>query len=557
MAKIKIMALGGLGENGKNMFVVEVDNQIFILDGGMRYPDIDMYGIDGVIPNIDYLKQNNTKIKGIFLSHGHEDNIGAIPYLLNNLHIKVFGSHFTISLLESQLLANHMNVDKYKLFRVNDSKVLNFNNVTVSFFNTTHSIPESLGISIETCDGVIVYCTDFNFGQPNDIRYQTNYQRIIDTSKKRVLCLLSESLNSGAIGRVNNDSLLEHNFNYELNHTPSRIIVGAYSTDLLRIQKVVDLAVKENRYIAILARNSASLIDVAVKSGYLRIPEELYISINRSDFKEFVAKEKNILIVVTGNRYDPYASLVKMTCSSEEIIHITPSDKVVIMCPPIPGTERHATESLNTLSLHNINVSTFDKDVLRSSHASKEDLRMLYQMLKPDYIIPIKGEYRHMYDQYLLALDSNYDKEHILLLDNGEVIIFDNGELLKEREEVKTGDIFVDGTSFGVIDDAVMIERTCLAEEGVVFIYCVINESSKTLVSKVNLKTRGFSSSFSDVELTNAFGGLLDRIIMNSLSKKKIDCKGINIAVCEELRKNIFRFTKHRPIIIPVISKIK
>lgn len=555
MANIKILALGGLGENGKNMYVVEVEDQIFILDAGLKFPDIDMYGVDGVIANIDYLIEHKNKIKGVFVSHGHEDNIGAIPYLLRTLQVKVFGSHFTISIIESLLASYHMDVSKYKLFRVNDNKVMKFSNVLVTFFNTTHSIPESLGICIETVDGVIVYCTDFNFASPNDGIYQTTFSKITDLGKKKVLALLSESLNSGQIGRIANDSLLEHNFNYELTHNPGRIILGAYSTDLIRIQKTIDLAVAQNRKIAIVTRNAKNLIEVAIKSLYLRIPEENFVNITDLSHDE-VSKLTNIVIIVTGFRNEPYASLVRMVELTDDIIHITEEDKVVIMCPPVPGTERLATESLNTLCQHNITISVFDKDVLKSSHASPEDLKMLYSMLKPEYLIPIKGEYRHMYDQYLVASNSNIDKNRILLLENGQIVRFTNGQLLDDIMSIPVGDIYIDGYSYGQVDNFVVEERTRLAEEGVVFIRGCIDLVNKKIVSSINLSTKGFSSQFSDEELTSSFGGLLERIVTNSLSKKVFDKESVELGLCEELRKQIVRFTKHRPIIIPVIQTI-
>ena len=225
MANIKIMALGGLGENGKNMYVVEVDELLFILDAGLRYPDIDMYGVDAVVPNLDYLIERKDKIAGIFVSHGHEDNIGAIPYLLRNIEANVYGTHFTVSLIEALLQENKMDIKKYKLYRINENKTLSFKSVKVKFFNISHSLPEAVGISLHTKDGVIVYATDFNFMPSNDPHYSTSFDKITELKKSKVLALLAESVGTSAISRISNDMLLEHNYNNILTHSKNRIIV--------------------------------------------------------------------------------------------------------------------------------------------------------------------------------------------------------------------------------------------------------------------------------------------------------------------------------------------
>ena len=242
MSNIKIMSLGGLGENGKNMTVVEVNNKIFILDAGMRYPDIDMYGVDLVIPNIDYLISHKQNIQGIFISHGHEENVGAIAYLLKQLHTKVYATNFTISIIEEMLKQHHLNIKEYKLYRINANKVMNFGDVDVSFFNTTHSLPETIGISINTKDGSIVYCTDFNFSSVSNYKYRTTFEKITDLGKNKVLALLAESVNAGVSNRVTTDTLLEHHYKSVLLENNKRIFVAAYVSDLIRIQKIIDLS---------------------------------------------------------------------------------------------------------------------------------------------------------------------------------------------------------------------------------------------------------------------------------------------------------------------------
>lgn len=555
MAKIKIMGLGGLGENGKNMYVIDVDNKIFILDSGMKYPDIDMYGIDAVIPNIDYLISRKNDIQGIFISHGHEDQIGAIPYLLKNLPVRVYGTHFTISVIENIMAANKMDINKFKLYRINANKIMRFNDVSVTFFNTTHSIPESMGICITTKDGNIVYCTDFNFGASSNGTYQTTFDKITDIGKTRVLALLSESVNAGAIGRIANDSLLEHNYKNILSHHHERIIIGAFSTDLIRIQKIIDLSVEANRKICVIAKKGERIIEVAIKSNYLRIPDDLYFDISNYT-KEELGKLKDVVIIVTGFRNEPYATLVKMAIDDHSIITFNPNDKVILMCPPIPGTEKMATDAINTLYEYDTNLTIFDKSILRSAHASPEDLKMLYSMLRPEYVIPIKGEYRHMYEQKLVAKAAGYDLEHILMLDNGDVVTFNGGKLSEEIDKIHVGDIFIDGTSIGVVDSDVIAERSALAEEGVIFIYLAVNVRNKQIIGNISSTSRGFTHSFSDVELNNALSGLVERIVNNNLKKKTWNRNDVCVALSEEVQKIVWRYTKHRPIIEPIIVEL-
>ena len=555
MSKIRIMSLGGLGENGKNMYVVEVDNKIFILDAGMKYPDVDMYGIDSVIPNIDYLISRKDRIEGLFVSHGHEDQIGAIPYLLKNLQVKVYGTNFTINIIENALISNHMKLKNYKLYRINVNKIMKFDDISVKFFNTTHSMPESIGISIMTKDGAIVYCTDFNFGSSLNWTYQTTFDKITDIGKNKVIALLSESLNAGAIGRIANDSLLEHNYNNILAHFKNRIFIGAYSTDLIRIQKIIDLSIQAGRKICVIAKKGERIIEVAMKSKYLVIPDENYFK-----YTEYTQEElhnlENVVFIVTGFRNEPYNTLVKIAVKEHPLFKFKETDKVILMCPPVPGTERMSTDAINTLYEYDTNLSIFDKTILRSAHASPEDLKMLYSMLRPKYIIPIKGEYRHMYEQSLVAKDAGYNSENILMLDNGEVVAFEDGEKLDYEEIVNAGDIFIDGTSIGVVDSDVIAERSTLAEEGVIFVYGTVDLKNKKINGEISIQSRGFSHSFTEEELTNSLKGIVEKIVVNAINKKKWNQDDINLAITEEIQKLIWRFTKHRPIIVPVVVAI-
>lgn len=550
MANIKILALGGLGENGKNMYVVEVDEQIFIFDAGLRYPDIDMYGVDAVIPDLSYLMERKNKIAGIFVSHGHEDNIGAIPYLLRNIPMSVYGTHFTISLVETLLHVNKMDIKKYRLYRINETKVLNFKNVKIKFFDTSHSLPESVGISLHTPDGVIVYATDFNFMPHNDPHYTTNFSKITDLGKEKVLALLSESVGTNIFGRISNDQLLEHNFNNALTHTKGRIIVACYSTDLCRIQKMIDLSVKDGRKVALLGKKGEKTVTTAMQYKYLHIPDE-----SKYELKPFDEIDQNdlddLVIISHGQREEAYTMLVKMALGEDKFVKITEKDNIIFVCPPVSGTEKLANDVINTLFRYDCNIIEYDRAILRSSHASREDLKLLYNMIKPKYIVPIKGEYRLMYEQYLVAADSGYDRSNVILADNGEILNFVDGKFT-ERTKTHVGDIFVDGSLIGDVNEEVIKDRETLSTEGAVIINIYYDIRQRKVVKNPSFMTKGLVGQLQDENLSKRVLDLTKSIFENSLWKKNYSLDQALKTISDEVQKVIYRSTKHRPLVIVV-----
>lgn len=553
MAHIKIGMLGGLDENGKNMAVVEVDNHIFILDAGLRYPDVDMYGVDAVVPDMNYLIQNKERIMGVFISHGHEDHIGALPYLLENINVPVFGTHFTICLIENLLSESNMNIKKYKLYRINDNKTLTFDDITVTFFNTTHSIPESVGISINTPDGSIVYLTDFTFNFSSGLKYQTSFDKITDLGKNGVLVAMIESIGSTSIGRIANDRLLEHAYSKVL-AKKGRIILSAFSSDLSRIQKIIDMSVKAGRKIAIVGRRAQKIINIAINSGYLEIPQNHLVNLKFIDDTND-NNDPNLVVIVTGIRQEPYSILMRMASGQDRLIHFSSDDSVILMSPPVPGTENFATETLNTLYEYDVDVSVFTKEVLKSTHASGEDIKLSYSMLKPKYILPIKGESRHLAQHRDIALDYGYADDKILILENGLFVNFENSEL-KETEKIALNDILIDG-NISNIDSKIIKERESLAEEGVLIVSTLVDLNLKKIVSDIDIYKKGYvdnKNSTSEITTDSRIIEVVKGIINNNFSKKKFDLETIKVSITEEVSKIISRFERKRPIVIADIN---
>lgn len=550
MANLKIMALGGLGENGKNLYIVENDDYIFILDAGLRYPDIDMYGIDAVVPDLNYLIEHKNKIAGIFVSHGHEDNIGAIPYLLRNIPMNVYGTHFTISLVENLLVDNKMDIKKYRLYRINENKVLTFKNTKIEFFNTTHGIPESVGIVINTQDGAVVYATDFNFAPTNEEHYTTSFSKITDLGKKKVLALLSESVGTTSLGRVNNDMMLEHNFNNALTHTHGRIIVAAYSSDLKRIQKIINLVISAGRKLAFVGDKGERFVETAMLNNYLKVPEDKLVKLK--PYSESIDEDfSDLVVIVHGQREEVYSLLLKMVLKENRYVHLDPSDKIIVMCPPVSGTEKFVTDAINTLYRYDMNMTVYDRTILRPSHATGDDLKLLYSVLKPKYIIPIKGEYRHMYEQWLVAESFGYPRDKVILADNGESLNFKDGHLTSRGCE-HVGDIFVDGSLIGDVNEAVIKERETLSSDGTVVMTVYYDIRKRIVLSIPRLITKGLVGKLEDKELSKNVCDLAKSIFENSLWRKNYSLELTTDKISDEVSRLIFRATKHKPLVIIV-----
>lgn len=564
MSKISIAALGGLGENGKNMFIVEVDERIFILDAGLKYPEIDLYGVDAVIPDISYLIENRNRIEGIFISHGHEDHIGALPYILENINIRVYGTHFTICLIEDLLAENNMTIDKFKLYRINENKTLKFGEITVSFYNTTHSIPESVGIAISTEDGTIIYSPDFNFNPTVGSKYKTSYDKITELGKRNVLAVMAESLGVSDLERTSSDRLFEHTFNNVLTNAEGRIIISAFSSDLNRIQKIIDMSIQAGRRIAIIGRKAQRIIDIAMKSEYLKIPTDYLVNLKFKDNsielnekeEEEIRAEKKLVIIASGVRHEPYLSLIRMVNKQDRLVQLTQDDSVILISNPVPGTEKIAAEVLDALYRNDINVIQFEKKILRSSHANSEDLKLFYAMLKPKYFIPIIGEYRHLYEHQKVIKSAGYAPESIIILENGQVVTFENGQK-GSLFEIHHGDILVDGSLTGSIDQSIIDEREKLADEGAIIVVANIDVKAKKLVSGPMITTRGFVSKIPLDQWKEQILELSMRIINTNLHKTNFKLEELEKTLSNDISNIAYRQTKKRPIIIPVLIDTK
>lgn len=556
MANIKVFALGGLGENGKNLYICEVDKKIFVMDCGIKYPSVELYGVDTIIPDFSYLLENKSRIEGIFLTHGHEDHIAGLIYLLKEINAPVFGSSFTISVLEDSLTDKDFDIRSLKLNRIDVSKRIKFGSVQVSFYATTHSIPESLGIVIHTKDGCVVYTGDYTFDQNVEQRYRTDFVSLAEIAKEGVLCLLSESVGANNLGNSAAHFELMHRLNGIFSNAKGRIICSLFSSDLRRIQQIIDLSIRHNKRIAIIGRRTQRIVDIAVNLGYLIIPKNNLVNLryiddkNKNDFDDLV-------VLVTGDRHEPFFMLQRMCKHIDRLIHVKESDTIVMLTSPVPGTEKMAARTLDFIYRCNTSVKVIDKKILQASHASSEEIKMLVNILNPSYVIPVKGEYRQQYAQANIIKELGYDDKRIILLDNGNVIEFENGDYKGITSSVRCGEILIDGSIIGDVNDVVLRDRELLANDGVMMIIANINPKTKKIVSGPEVVSKGFLYVKDSDEIIKGVKEIFYTISDKYFKNKYINWSEFKNDIKTDVNKYLYKELKRTTITIPVIISVE
>ena len=556
-SKIKIFALGGLGENGKNLYVIDVNAKIFIIDAGLKHPGEDLLGIDAVIPDFKYLIENKHRVVGLFLSHAHEDHIGAVPNLLKAMNVPVYGTRLTMALVEDSLKEMGEDIENYQLNKIRSDNVLSFDDVEISFFNTTHSIPDSVGICVNTSDGAIVYTSDYTFNQNVDKKHQTSFELISDISKKGVLALLSESLQADKSGHTGSENMFVYELQEVFSNTEGRIVVSVFSSDIQRIQKIIDIANQHNRKVAIIGRKMQRIVDIAVKMGYLKFPTPGTLLnlkfIDENNDNNF----PNLVVLATGERHEPFDALIRMTKKLDRLIHIEQTDTIVLATPPVPGTEIKAARTTDVLYRSGASVITINKKYLPSSHASSEDIKLMINLLKPKYIIPVIGEYRHQYAQAKIAEQMGYDSENIILLDNGMVVEFDQGDLVNISNEIDVDQILVDGLSVGEISNVVIKDRVSLSQDGILLAIITLDAKTKKVIAGPEIVSRGFIYVKDNEEIINKVQTiLLDGIKEGTINPRTIDWSKTKNDIRDKIGKYLYKETKRKPIVMTIVNEL-
>lgn len=503
MSSIKFLALGGLGESGKNLYCLEVDDDIFILDAGIKEPSQDLYGIGEILPNLSYLKENASRVKAIFLSHGHDEHMGAVLELLKFLNVGVFSSHFTISLLEDMIKDAGLNLEDYRLYRINENKTLSFGKVEVVAYFVAHSIPEALNFCFKTVDGNIYYAPDFTFDVGSNKKYHTSIDKIASLASGNTLLVMAESIGTLNYDRVNNDTSLDYLI-LEALKEKQRLIFLAYSEELSRIQKIIDLSISKNRRVAIIGAKAQKIISKAKETGYLEIPEERLVSLKYIDDingKKLKHRndDKDLVVIVTGSKHKPFYTLQRMCRGEDRLIEVTKDDHIIIMSLPNSSNERCYSIARDEVYRVGARYTEVTRKILKSTHADLEDLKLLYSMLNPKYVIPIEGSERHFYT-HKEAVEETFPKTKVVILENGQVALFSDGNFGNANQRVKVGYLTLDEISGGINSRQIIADREMMASDGLCSVSVVVDKEGLRLLSLPSVSFKGVGDNLDEVK---------------------------------------------------------
>ena len=551
--KLSIFALGGVGEIGKNMYVVQYGSDIVVIDSGLKFPEEDMLGIDIVIPDITYLVENRDKVRGIVLTHGHEDHIGGLPYVLKNLNVPVYGTKLTLGLVESKLKEAGM-LGETKRILIHPDSELNFNTIKVSFFKTNHSIPDSVGVCLDTPEGTVVHTGDFKFDQTPVNHDFADLHRMGEIGKRGVLALLSDSTNAERPGYTGSETSVGASLRDVFRTAEQRVVVATFASNVHRLQQVIDAAAYSNRKLTIVGRSMVNVITIASELGYLQIPEGMLVEpdeINK-------LPGNRVAILSTGSQGEPMSALTRMARSTHKKVEILPGDTVIIAASPIPGNEKYVGRTVDELFRLGANVIYGPGPVTGvhvSGHGSQEELKLMLNLMKPKYFIPIHGEYRMLRQHGLLAESVGVERENIFICDLGEVVEIHNGAARKAGK-IPVGNVLIDGLGVGDVGNIVLRDRKLLSQDGILVVVVTLSKQDGKIVSGPDIISRGFV-------YVRESEGLLDeanRIVSGTLQKltgeNVNEWASLKTNVKEALGRFLYEQTRRRPMILPIIMEV-
>ena len=549
--KIKVAALGGLNEVGKNMTVIEYKDEIIVIDAGLSFPEDEMLGVDIVIPDITYLMRNKDRIKGIFITHGHEDHIGALPYVLKKLNVPVYGSRLSISLIQVKLKEHKLN--NVKLNVVTPRQIIKLANMDIEFIKMNHSIPDAYSIAVHTDQGIIFHTGDFKVDLTPIDGDVMDMHRICELSQKGVLLMLADSTNVGKPGY----SMSERTVGTGLDDLfrkgcDSRIIVATFASNIHRMQQIIHLSLKYKRKVSFSGRSMENISNVARELGYLHIPDTDII--NLDDISKY--SNEQITIITTGSQGEPMAALARIAFSSHRKISIEPKDTFIISASPIPGNDKLISKVINELFRRGAEVIYDDlEEVHVSGHAYKEELKMIHTIVKPKYFMPVHGEYRHLKHHGDLAVDMGMPRKNVFILETGQVLELTKDSCKKDGK-VRAGAVYVDGLGVGDVGNIVLKDRRNLAQDGMVIIVVTIEKETLSIVSGPDIVTRGFVYVKESEELIKVVKSLATEELTKCLDKEIIEWYVLKGNVKRTVENYIYDRTKRRPTIIPIIMEV-
>ena len=550
---LSIFALGGVNEIGKNMYVIQYENDLFIIDCGSKFPNEDLLGIDLIIPDITYLVENQEKIRALIVTHGHEDHIGGIPYILRKLNVPIYATRFTLGLIELKIDEHRLNGNT-KLVTIDSDSKLEFGETTVSFFRVSHSIPDCLGIVFHTPEGNVVHTGDFKFDLTPVNNQHSDIHKMADIGEQGVLVLISESTNAERKGLTPSEQMIGGTLDEAFMKAEGKIFISTFASNVNRVQQVVASAIKSNRKIALLGRSMVNVVSVAIERGYLNVPEGMLIEARDVDQ---LAPEK-VAILCTGSQGEPMAALARLASGNYRDVSIYPGDTVILAASPIPGNEKNVSRIIDNLFQLGAKViygSGSSTGMHVSGHGYQEDLKLMLTLMKPTYFIPIHGEYRMLHHHQMLAESVGVEKGNTFIIKNGDVVDIENS-VARQTRSIPAGDTYVDGMGVGDVGDIVLRDRRQLSEDGMLVIVITISKGDRKIISGPDTITRGFVYARDSDQLLKE---------INRLTKKTInDLQTENIRQWNVMKQNIkksvgqyvFAQTKRKPMILPIIIEI-
>ena len=553
MSNISLTTLGGVRENGKNMYIAEIDGSIFVLDAGLKYPENEQLGVDVVIPNMDYLFENSDRIAGVFLTHGHADAIGALPYLLAEAKVPVFGSELTIELAKLFVKGNDT-VKKFNDFLVIDEDTeIDFGGTVVSFFRTTHSIPESLGIVLKTAEGSIVYTGDFKFDQTASESYATDFARLAEIGRDGVLALLSDSANADSNIQVASESEVGDEITQTIADWEGRIIVAAVASNLSRIQQVFDAAADTGRRVVLTGFDIENIVRTAIRLKKLSLANESLL-IKPKEMSRF--EDHELIILETGRMGEPINGLRKMSIGRHRYVEIKDGDLVYIVTTPSIAKEAVMARVENMIYQAGGVVKLITQSLRVSGHGNARDLQLMINLLQPNYLFPIQGEYRELDAHAKAAMAVGMLPERIFIPKKGTTMSYEHGDFVPAGA-VSAGDVLIDGNAIGDVGNVVLRDRKVLSEDGIFIVAITVNRREKKIVAKARVHTRGFVYLKKSRDILRESSELINQTVEDYLQGDDFDWADLKGKVRDNLTKYLFDQTKRRPAILPVVMEAK
>ena len=547
--RIRIIPLGGLEEIGMNITVFEYEDSIIIVDCGLSFPEDDMFGIDMVIPDITYLKENQDKIKGIFITHGHEDHIGALPYVLKEINVPVYATKLTMAIIEHKL-EEHKMLSKVKRKIVKYGQHINSGDFRVEFIRTNHSIQDAAALAIYSPVGIIVHTGDFKIDYTPVFGDAIDLQRFGEIGNKGVLALMCDSTNAERVGFTQSERSVGRVFDEIFaDHKKNRIIVATFASNVDRVQQIINTAYKYNRKVVIEGRSMVNIITTASELGYIQIPDKTLIDID--ELKKY--PDHRTVLITTGSQGESMAALSRMANGTHKKIQIKPTDLIIMSSHPIPGNEKAVSNVINELFIKGADV--IFEDVHVSGHACREDIKLIYSLVKPKFAIPVHGEYRHLKAQAAIAEELGIAKDHIFILTSGDVLEVSE-DRAKVTDHVTCGKVLVDGLGVGDVGNVVLRERKLLAEEGIIIVALTLEKGSNQVLSGPELISRGFVYVRESGDLLTEAQAVLEETVDYCQSNHLMERVRLRSALRDAIGDFVWRETKRRPMVIPIIMEV-